>query len=71
MNADICKLLYPNRIYCFSERQLYTQKNYLLLSGCPSHVVLGTKKTLGAKYSVIVPQLSKCLKFEAVRGGLN
>ena len=25
MNADICKLLYPSRIYCVPERQLYTR----------------------------------------------
>ena len=43
MNTDFCKLLYPSRIYCFSERRLYTQKNDLLLSGCPGHVVLCTK----------------------------
>ena len=57
MNTDMCKLLYPSRIYCFSERQLYTQKKYLLLSGCRGHVVLGAKRKLDAEYSAIVPQL--------------
>ena len=51
MNTDICKLLYPSRIYCFSERQLYTQENYFLLSGCRGHVVLGTKKKI--RYKVL------------------
>ena len=31
MNTDICKLLYPSRIYCFSELRMYAQKKYLLL----------------------------------------
>ena len=33
MNTDTRKLLYPSRVYCSSERQLYAQKNYLLSSG--------------------------------------
>ena len=39
MNTDICKLLYPSRIYCFSERQLCTQTKPLshLLSGWHGH----------------------------------
>ena len=45
MNTDICKLLYPSRIYCFSKRQLYTQEKYLLLSGCRGHLVLDAKKS--------------------------
>ena len=57
MNTDICKLLYPSRIYCFSERQLYTKGNYFLLSGCRGHVVLGTKKKLDAKYSTRVREM--------------
>ena len=28
MNTDICKSLYSSRIYCFSERQPYTHKNF-------------------------------------------
>ena len=51
MYTDIRKLLYPGRIYCFSERQLYTQKKYLLLSDWSGNNVLGTKKKLNAKYS--------------------
>ena len=27
MKIGTCKLLHPSRIYCFSERKLYTQKN--------------------------------------------
>ena len=53
MNTDICKLLYPSRISdSFSERQLYTQKNYFLLSGCHGYVVFwAQKRKLDAKYS--------------------
>ena len=50
----ICKLLYPNKIYFFSERELYTQKKNLLLSGCRGHAVLSTKRKLDAKYSIRV-----------------
>ena len=62
MNTDIRKLLYPSRIYCFSERQLYTQTKPLshLLLGCHGHVVLGTKEKIDAKYSTKVVQIIKC-----------
>ena len=54
MNTDICKL-YSSGIYWFSERKLYTQTepSSHLLSGCHSHVVLGTKDKIryDAKYS--------------------
>ena len=49
MNTDLCKLLYPSRIYCFSVSQLFSQKNYFLLSGCRGHVVLDTKKEIRCK----------------------
>ena len=49
MNLDMCKLLYPSRIYCFSERQMYTQKNYLMLSSSGGHVDLGTKEKIRCK----------------------
>ena len=41
MNTDICKLLCPSRIYCFSERQLHTQKKFPVIrlpwSRCSGH----------------------------------
>ena len=49
MNTDICKLLYPSRIYCFSEHKLYREKNYFLLSDCRGHVVLDTQKKIRCK----------------------
>ena len=45
MNTDICKLLYPSRIYCFSERQLYCYQVAVY-----GHVFPVTKK-LDVKYS--------------------
>ena len=47
MNPDICKSLYPSRIYFFSEHQLYTQTKPLshLLSGCRGHVMCTKENT--------------------------
>ena len=36
-------------IDCFSECQLYAQKNCFLLSGCRGHVALRTKKKIRCK----------------------
>ena len=51
MDADIRKLLYPSRIYYFSECQLYTQRKALthLLAGYHGDVFLGKKDKIRSK----------------------
>ena len=51
MNTDICKLLYPSRIYCFSERQLYTQKNISCYQVAMATLFWAQERKLDAKYS--------------------
>ena len=57
MNTDICKLLYPSRIYCFLERRLYTQK--ISLADQVSVVMLfwAQKRIFDAKYSTRVCEM--------------
>ena len=61
MHTDIFKLLYSSRIYCFPERQLYTQKKI-------SYVVTlfwAQKRKLGAKYSTRVCEMKSDFWFVA------
>ena len=63
MNTDLCKsteahygllrLLYPSRSYCFSERQLYTQKTIFCYQVAVFTLLWIQKRTLDAKYSTI------------------
>ena len=55
------------------QKEEFKFKNLILYYFIPNfnHFAIQEKETINQKFS-IVPQLSKCLKFEAVRrGGLN
>ena len=54
MNTDMCKLLYPSRIYCFSECQVYTQKK--TISCYQVALFWAQTRKLDAKYSTKVCQ---------------
>ena len=67
MNTDICKLLYPSRIYCFRTPIVYTEK----LSCYQVAVVTlfwPQKRKLDAKYSTIVRTLTED---QPIRPGLH
>ena len=47
---------------------VYTDKALITLVITMVMLFWAQKRNLDGKYSIIVPQLSKCLKFEAIRG---